>query len=215
MVPLFVTLWLKLWGSVSQVDHSEPVFWHYPNDLDYLNSSPSCVSLAPPKQWHCESTRKDLWFLQVRLCCSAPSSVPATGPQHVLLSLSARPFGTLPHRDCNREKPAAVQWASSSAVITQSVVTSRPPASAESVCWLDRRPPALAVFLRCCVYTVSLLFFFLNIELGLSGVTPQMAWIKSKSTLKVVGLACWKIFTFHCFNIVSYIHCHHYINALH
>lgn len=56
--------------------------------------------------------------------------------------------------------PAAVHGASSSAVITQSVVTSRPPVSVESVCWLDHRPPALAVFLRCRVYIVSPLFLF-------------------------------------------------------
>lgn len=78
---------------------------HYPNDLDYLKRLLLLCFFGTAQTGATCKHQNKLVIPLVQFGCPAPCSVPATGPRHVPLSLSARPFSALPHRECNAEKP--------------------------------------------------------------------------------------------------------------
>lgn len=127
-------------------------------------------------------------ILLVQFCCSAPSSVSATGPWHVPLSLSARPLSTLSYTECNGEKPGCFIFR------CHHLQCGDVKTSGEcGKCLLAGQQASRSSRLSevPCLHRFSSSFFCLNIGAGLSGVLPQMACIKSISTPKLVGLAYW------------------------
>lgn len=144
----------------------------------------------------------NVWFLRPSFA-AAPCSVPASGSQHVPLSLWATPFSTLP-----------ASWRMSWGEVLLPFTRLLRPLSSLRLWWRQElwrvwkgfagwtTGLSLQPSFSGAVFTQFLFNFFCrNIPAGLSGVLPQTTCRKSKSTpnAKLVGVANWRIFPFHYF----------------